>query len=136
MEPIIFLAKDVNNHDLTAAGNRNHADSYGQDSIWFLNNVYYIFEDEEADADTQMQYDNVILVDSDVEGNVSRVELVSEKYQLLSFERPEESHDTFMLNVMSKLDEKSNTTDLNQLIELYHKRNRQLRKLIDSIGSD
>lgn len=136
MEGLFFIVTDANSKESakTTALPSAQDELYSPDSVWFLNNVSYIFQDDE-DVDTKehLDYENVVVVDGDINGNISKVELISENWQLLSFEQ-NENENWVSLNVMSELKENANTRNLQKLAQLYHERNSQLRKLIDSIN--
>ncbi|CDO91984.1 unnamed protein product [Kluyveromyces dobzhanskii CBS 2104] len=141
MENPVIIATNANvtrNHSSGLSGGKHGAYSIDENT-WFLNNISYIFEDDEQmqQEEDQLSYENVIIIDSDPSGSINNLELLSEKWQLLSFDQNARDN-CISLSVMNELSadltHNSDVAGLDTLAKLYHERNAQIRKLLDSIS--
>ncbi|QGN13674.1 atg31 super family [Kluyveromyces marxianus] len=113
-------------------------DSLTNENAWFLNNISYIFEDDEPiQQEDHSNYENLFIIDSDLNGKISGVELLSEKWQLLSYEQ-NKPYNCISLRVMDELSadlspQDGDVKDLDSLARRYHDRNVQIRNLLDSL---
>lgn len=113
-------------------------DSLTNENAWFLNNISYIFEDDEPiQQEDHSNYENLFIVDSDLNGKISGVELLSEKWQLLSYDQ-NKPYNCISLRVMDELradlsPQDGDVKDLESLARRYHDRNVQIRNLLDSL---
>ncbi len=113
-------------------------DSLTNENAWFLNNISYIFEDDEPiQQEDHSNYENLFIIDSDLNGKISGVELLSEKWQLLSYDQ-NKPYNCILLRVMDELradlsPQDGDVKDLDSLARRYHDRNVQIRNLLDSL---
>ncbi|KAG0673466.1 Autophagy-related protein 31 [Kluyveromyces marxianus] len=113
-------------------------DSLTNENAWFLNNISYIFEDDEPiHQEDHSNYENLFIIDSDLNGKISGVELLSEKWQLLSYDQ-NKPYNCISLRVMDELradlsPQDGDVKDLDSLARRYHDRNVQIRNLLDSL---
>ncbi|BAO38147.1 atg31 super family [Kluyveromyces marxianus] len=113
-------------------------DSLTNENAWFLNNISYIFEDDEPiQQEDHSNYENLFIIDSDLNGKISGVELLSEKWQLLSYDQ-NKPYNCISLRVMDELradlsPQDGDVKDLDSLARRYHDRNVQIRNLLDSL---
>lgn len=113
-------------------------DSLTNENAWFLNNISYIFEDDEPiQQEDHSNYENLFIIDSDLNGKISGVELLSEKWQLLSYDQ-NKPYNCILLRVMDELSadlspQDGDVKDLDSLARRYHDRNVQIRNLLDSL---
>ena len=113
-------------------------DSLTNENAWFLNNISYIFEDDEPiQQEDHSNYENLFIIDSDLNGKISGVELLSKKWQLLSYDQ-NKPYNCISLRVMDELradlsPQDGDVKDLDSLARRYHDRNVQIRNLLDSL---
>lgn len=142
MESPVLLVKNAN-----AATNASNLGLLGQkqnsytvdENTWFLNNISFIFEDDDPSQhdEDQLDYENVIIIDSEPSGTVNNVEMLSERWQLLAFDQNPRDNCislTVMNELSADLGQNTDISGLDNLSKLYHERNAQIRKLLDSIA--
>lgn len=151
MEPITLTVIDENVSFLL-----NSDESHGSwketnsGKVMFPTNIQYIFENDATPnngtngGDTDIE--NIIIIDLDESLSIEDIELISDKYEMLSYRKnemvdagkqdDEPSGLDIEIDVLSKfkaLTSSTNELSLEKLIELYNTQNEQLEQLSRSI---
>ncbi|SCU91641.1 LAFA_0F04962g1_1 [Lachancea sp. 'fantastica'] len=137
MEPCIVTVLDCNvKHGsigpVTGAPHPDHETT----AMMFPTNVKYVFEDDE-DLEVEHEGDgieNVVVVETNAELEVTHVELISDRFKQLSWETTEDDPHELHLRVMSRFEPLENEDlPLEELIRVYKIRNDQLHSLFNTL---
>lgn len=141
MDPFTFTFFDDNvSHQLYADTDPSTHPDHASSALTFGTNIRYIFEDdqdqplgEEQEVKNDEGIENVVIMQLDDCLNISNMELISDNYQLLSYESHTDNH--VSLQVLSKFEELVDEhLTLEELRSLYSTQNKQLQKIISLLG--
>ncbi|CCE65666.1 hypothetical protein TPHA_0M00910 [Tetrapisispora phaffii CBS 4417] len=120
-------------------------------ALSFPTNIRYIFEDDDNELEInnlkgtidELDIENIIVIDLDTDNSLQKVQLISDKYELLSYKEkscnenstnPKISEKEIELKVLSQFKEFEHIPEqysLEDLIKLYAIQNEQIEELID-----
>lgn len=133
MEPFVITVTDKSIiHELESRSQSSKHPDHDSQALMFPTNIRYIFEDDEPEQDEDPQVENVIVAEVEKDMRVKHVELISDEYQLLSYQSTGENE--LELEAVSKFQNvHSQNLPLKKLIELYKRQNEQLDSLFNTL---
>ncbi|SCU84055.1 LAMI_0C06018g1_1 [Lachancea mirantina] len=134
MIPFTLTVHDRNvSHTLATTNTGAQHPDHASKAISFPTNIRYVFEDDEdfvAEEDADIE--NILIVEVDPNLKVTQVELISDEYQLLSFES--QADNELELDVLSRFCTlETESQDLDELMQIYKTQNEQLNSIFNAL---
>ncbi|CEP61201.1 Atg31p LALA0_S02e09010g [Lachancea lanzarotensis] len=137
MEPFIVTVLDCNvKHGLVSPVSGIPHPDHETTAMMFPTNVKYVFEDDEELVVEHEEdgIENVVVVETNAELEVTHVELISDRFKQLSWNTTQDDPHELHMRVLSRFESlEDEELPLEELIRIYKTRNDQLHSLFNTL---